>query len=336
MAPMSTSVRRGILAGLLAAVFGLLLASPGVRARRAGGEHPANGAQLAQAPAKVEMRFTEAVNLIPGGIRLVDDRRGERAHLRTGRGRAHGHLADAGRPVAGVLRGELAGGVLGRAPGRGRVLVRGRHPRTRGRRQHAHGAVDRGGGAAGRIPGVRAVRRGGHLRALVRTGNPNPPDPAAAGPRRPDRRRPRDPDRTASPGALHRRARDVPAARPGPARGDPGHPVRVGDGSPARPLRRPGRAGLAATRDHHRIPALAHARPGSSVSRSRSPEPGTAPPRVDPSTWASTPCTRSPPGSGSAGWSRWRSSAAACPRSRCAASPPSRWARSWSWWPPER
>ena len=112
MAPMSRSVRRGILAGLLAAVFGLLLASPASAHAELVASTPSNGARLDQAPARVEMRFTEAVNLIPGGIRLVDD---AGASVRTPEpvgGRAHGHLAHADGPVAGVLRGELAGGVL--------------------------------------------------------------------------------------------------------------------------------------------------------------------------------------------------------------------------------
>ena len=74
MAPMSRSVRRGILAGLLAAVFGLLLASPASAHAELVASTPSNGARLDQAPATVEMRFTEAVNLIPGGIRLVDDK----------------------------------------------------------------------------------------------------------------------------------------------------------------------------------------------------------------------------------------------------------------------
>jgi len=73
MAHMSTTVRRGILAGLLAAVFGLLLASPASAHAELVASTPGNGARLAQAPAEVQMRFTEAVNLIPGGIRLVDE-----------------------------------------------------------------------------------------------------------------------------------------------------------------------------------------------------------------------------------------------------------------------
>ena len=73
MASMSRSVRRGILGGLLAAVFGLLLASPASAHAELVASTPSNGARLDQAPTRVEMRFTEAVNLIPGGIRLVDD-----------------------------------------------------------------------------------------------------------------------------------------------------------------------------------------------------------------------------------------------------------------------
>ena len=108
----TTSVRRGILGGLLAAVFAVLLASPASAHAELVASTPANGARLDQAPAKVEMRFTEAVNLIPGGIRLVDDAGASVRTVRTGRGRAHRHLADAGGPARGVLRGQLAGGVL--------------------------------------------------------------------------------------------------------------------------------------------------------------------------------------------------------------------------------
>ncbi len=74
MASISTSARRGILAAILAAVFGILLASPASAHAELVASTPANGAQLDQAPATVKMRFTEAVNLIPGGIRLVDDK----------------------------------------------------------------------------------------------------------------------------------------------------------------------------------------------------------------------------------------------------------------------
>jgi copper transport protein len=74
MASISTSARRGILAGLLAAILGVLLASPASAHAELVSSTPANGAQLDQAPATVQMRFTEAVNLIPGGIRLVDDK----------------------------------------------------------------------------------------------------------------------------------------------------------------------------------------------------------------------------------------------------------------------
>jgi len=88
MAHMSTTVRRGILAGLLAAVFGLLLASPASAHAELVASTPGNGARLAQAPAEVEMRFTEAVNLIPGGIRLVDE---AGASVRTSKPAVAGH-----------------------------------------------------------------------------------------------------------------------------------------------------------------------------------------------------------------------------------------------------
>ena len=74
MTSISTSARRGILAALLAAVFGVLLASPASAHAELVSSTPANGAQVERAPATVEMRFTEAVNLIPGGVRLVDDK----------------------------------------------------------------------------------------------------------------------------------------------------------------------------------------------------------------------------------------------------------------------
>ena len=72
MASLSRSARRGVLAGLLAAVFGVVLAAPASAHAELVASTPANGARLDRAPARVQMRFTEAVNLIPGGIRLVD------------------------------------------------------------------------------------------------------------------------------------------------------------------------------------------------------------------------------------------------------------------------
>ena len=88
MASISTSARRGILAGLLAAILGVLLASPASAHAELVSSTPANGAQLDQAPATVQMRFTEAVNLIPGGIRLVD---AKGATVRTSEPAAAGH-----------------------------------------------------------------------------------------------------------------------------------------------------------------------------------------------------------------------------------------------------
>ena len=88
MASISTSARRGILAGLLAAILGVLLASPASAHAELVSSTPANGAQLDQAPATVRMRFTEAVNLIPGGIRLVD---AQGATVRTSEPAVAGH-----------------------------------------------------------------------------------------------------------------------------------------------------------------------------------------------------------------------------------------------------
>ncbi|HET6653410.1 MAG TPA: copper resistance protein CopC [Nocardioides sp.] len=71
--------RRGLLAGLLLAWIGLLgaaqLAAAGAAAAHAElvSTTPADGAQLAAAPAEVELRFTEAVRLVDGGLRLLDD-----------------------------------------------------------------------------------------------------------------------------------------------------------------------------------------------------------------------------------------------------------------------
>ncbi len=101
MAPMSRSVRRGILGGLLAAVFGLLLASPASAHAELVASTPANGARLDQAPARVQMRFTETVNLIPGGIRLVDD---------TGAGVRTPEPAVAGHTVTWSMPADLAEG----------------------------------------------------------------------------------------------------------------------------------------------------------------------------------------------------------------------------------
>jgi copper transport protein len=69
----STAVRRVALLGTLAVLLTLLFASPAAAHAELVTINPANGAQLSEPPTKVQLRFTESVNLIDGGIRLVDD-----------------------------------------------------------------------------------------------------------------------------------------------------------------------------------------------------------------------------------------------------------------------
>jgi copper transport protein len=72
MAPLSTAGRRGALVGILAVLFVLLFASPAAAHADLVNITPANGAQLPRPPTEVKMTFTESVNLVGGGIRLVD------------------------------------------------------------------------------------------------------------------------------------------------------------------------------------------------------------------------------------------------------------------------
>jgi copper transport protein len=72
MAPLSTAARRVALAGTLAVLFVLLFASPAAAHAELVNITPANGAQLTRPPSEVKMTFTESVNLVGGGIRLVD------------------------------------------------------------------------------------------------------------------------------------------------------------------------------------------------------------------------------------------------------------------------
>jgi copper transport protein len=73
MAPVSTAARRIALLGTLAVLLTLLFASPAAAHAELATINPANGTQLSEPPTKVQMTFTESVNLIGGGIRLVDD-----------------------------------------------------------------------------------------------------------------------------------------------------------------------------------------------------------------------------------------------------------------------
>ena len=72
MGTLSRLVRRGLVCAALAAVFGFLLASPASAHAELVATDPANGAQLVEAPDEITMTFTESVNLLEGGIRLVD------------------------------------------------------------------------------------------------------------------------------------------------------------------------------------------------------------------------------------------------------------------------
>jgi copper transport protein len=72
MAPLSIAVRRVALLATLAVFFALLLASPAAAHAELVNIAPANGAQLTRPPTEVRMTFTESVNLVEDGIRLVD------------------------------------------------------------------------------------------------------------------------------------------------------------------------------------------------------------------------------------------------------------------------
>jgi hypothetical protein len=69
-----TTARRVIVSTLLAVLFGLLFASSAAAHAELTNITPASGAQLTRPPAEVRMTFTESVNLVAGGIRLIDDR----------------------------------------------------------------------------------------------------------------------------------------------------------------------------------------------------------------------------------------------------------------------
>ena len=69
-----TTARRVIVSTLLAVLFGLLFASSAAAHAELTNITPASGAQLTRPPVEVRMTFTESVNLVAGGIRLIDDR----------------------------------------------------------------------------------------------------------------------------------------------------------------------------------------------------------------------------------------------------------------------
>jgi copper transport protein len=72
MAPLSIAARRVALLAALAILSSLLLASPAAAHAELVNTAPANGAALTRPPAEVRMTFTESVNLVNDGIRLVD------------------------------------------------------------------------------------------------------------------------------------------------------------------------------------------------------------------------------------------------------------------------
>jgi copper transport protein len=72
MASLSIAARRVVLPAMLAMLLAVLFASPAAAHAELLNTTPANGAQLKRSPAEVQMTFTESVNLIDGGIRLVD------------------------------------------------------------------------------------------------------------------------------------------------------------------------------------------------------------------------------------------------------------------------
>jgi copper transport protein len=72
MASLSTTARRVTLLATLAVVFSLLFASPAAAHAELLSTTPANGDQLTRPPSEIQMTFSESVNLVDDGIRLVD------------------------------------------------------------------------------------------------------------------------------------------------------------------------------------------------------------------------------------------------------------------------
>jgi copper transport protein len=72
MAPLSTTARRVTLLAALAVLFSLLFVSPAAAHAELVSTTPANGDQLTSPPTEIQMTFTESVNLVDDGIRLVD------------------------------------------------------------------------------------------------------------------------------------------------------------------------------------------------------------------------------------------------------------------------
>jgi copper transport protein len=73
MARLTTAARRVTLLATLAVLFSLLFASPAAAHAELVNTTPANGEQLTKPPTEIQMTYTESVNLIDDGIRLVDN-----------------------------------------------------------------------------------------------------------------------------------------------------------------------------------------------------------------------------------------------------------------------
>jgi copper transport protein len=73
MAMLGAAVRRVTLLGTLAVMLAVVFATPAAAHAELVSISPANGAQLTTPPTEVRMTFTERVNLIDGGIRLIDE-----------------------------------------------------------------------------------------------------------------------------------------------------------------------------------------------------------------------------------------------------------------------
>jgi copper transport protein len=72
MARLSMTARRVTLLATLAVLFSLLFVSPAAAHAELLSTTPANGDQLTKPPTEIRMTFTESVNLVDDGIRLVD------------------------------------------------------------------------------------------------------------------------------------------------------------------------------------------------------------------------------------------------------------------------
>src|SRR5215213_7556457 len=72
MALLGTVARRVALLATLAAMWSFVFALPALAHAELVSMTPANGAQLTRPPTEVRMSFTESINLVDNGIRLVD------------------------------------------------------------------------------------------------------------------------------------------------------------------------------------------------------------------------------------------------------------------------